>query len=207
MVPTIQLLSTAAIALLQFATPGTAQIEGATDADGCPRYSTVFTEGHYNSSGSVRFSLEGLDEWQLSLTLVDLSEDQHDESSDAESPTLGSHISVPESFVGSRVGNDTIVCTYWMRGKNATASDDPADSCRDILSDKCQEALQEIRNLSPGDTNCPLTDPDKIEEACGSRFYFRSKSHPVLSVSYTNNSRHPIELFEHQLRIRRHPRR
>lgn len=179
MVPTTRLLSTAAIALLQFATPSNAQIQGDTSPDGCSQYNAAFEEGNYNSSGSISFSFEGLDEWQLSLTLVDLSHDQDDETAEAESPALGSHISVPESFIGSRVGNDTIVCTYWMRGKNTTASDDAANSCQDVLSDKCQEALQEIRNLSPDDTNCPLMDPDKIEEACGSRFYFRSTSGPV----------------------------
>jgi hypothetical protein len=48
-------------------------------------------------------------------------------------------LSVPESLVGTKKGNETNVCAYMMRGKNATATNatESRDSCEGIISDEC----------------------------------------------------------------------
>lgn len=64
-------------------------------------------------------------------------------------PLISAFVSVPESFVGSKEGNETKICVYRFAGTNATSD----LSCKHGLSDKCAQSLRST--VPPPGQSCP----------------------------------------------------
>ncbi|GAB1319749.1 hypothetical protein MFIFM68171_09959 [Madurella fahalii] len=143
----------------------------------CPRPIQDIADDNtsFNSTGSASFSLGlggdaegGEDEqqggsWYLSYSLTDRRGDNINFGPWVTAQELNVFLSVPESLIGTRQGNDTRFCMYLMPGQNKT-SGDGSGSCSGVLSDKC---LQALRNTPPPtEERCPQAD---IEEQCGWR--------------------------------------
>ncbi|RMJ14412.1 hypothetical protein CDV36_005913 [Fusarium kuroshium] len=121
----------------------------------------------FNATGDTSVAFINKDPWHLSLTIEDSRRENTRYGSEWNTlQDLGVFLSVPESFIGTRDGNRTQVCTYRMEGQNATsdAEDNSAKlSCNGILSEDCQNALRSVS--APKDGECPSA-PSNVAEAC-----------------------------------------
>jgi hypothetical protein len=116
-------------------------------------------------------------------------------------------LSVPESLVGTKKGNETNVCAYMMRGKNATATNatESRDSCEGIISDECfdeYEAFDRPMNEVQGG-RCPqFRSGDRECEA----FATWSSEYSITLISHllTNSKSRPTDkLLKLNLRTER----
>ncbi|RSL58838.1 hypothetical protein CEP54_007571 [Fusarium duplospermum] len=136
----------------------------------CPAPINKINDGNvtFNATGDTSITFVNKDSWHLSLTIEDSRRENTRYGSEWNTlQDLGVFLGVPESFVGTRDGNRTQVCTYRMEGQNATsdAEDNSAKlSCNGILSEDCQKALRSVS--APKDGECPSA-PSNVAEACG----------------------------------------
>ncbi|KAJ3460123.1 hypothetical protein MRS44_010990 [Fusarium solani] len=136
----------------------------------CPASVRKINDGNvtFNATGDTSVTFVGKNPWHLSLTIEDSRRENTRYGSEWNTlQDLGVFLSVPESFIGTRDGNRTQVCTYRMEGQNATsdAGDNSAKlSCNGILSEDCQKALRSVS--APKDGECPSA-PSNVAEACG----------------------------------------
>ncbi|KXX80991.1 hypothetical protein MMYC01_205173 [Madurella mycetomatis] len=156
---------------------GTLLATAQSSFDDCPRPIQDIADDNtsFNSTGSASFSLglEGDAEggggeqqggsWYLSYSLTDRRGDNINFGSWVTAQELNVYLSVPESLIGTRQGNDTRFCMYMMPGQNET-SRDGSGSCSGVLSDECLRALR--NTPPPTEERCPQAD---IEEQCGWR--------------------------------------
>ncbi|KAI8665615.1 hypothetical protein LRP88_03881 [Fusarium phalaenopsidis] len=150
----------AAVASVYMVLPATAQ---------CPASVRKINDGNvtFNATGDTSVTFVDKDPWHLSLTIEDSRRENTRYGSEWDTlQDLGVFLSVPESFIGTRDGNRTQVCTYRMEGQNTTsdAEDNSAKlSCNGILSEDCQRALRSVS--APKDGECPSA-PSSVAEAC-----------------------------------------
>ncbi|KAJ4244056.1 hypothetical protein NW762_014669 [Fusarium torreyae] len=110
----------------------------------------------YNSTGTVEATFKGQDDpWEISVALTDTRAPNLWFGEYRSDQAISIYLSVSESLVGSRKGNETFVCAYMMTGFNETSTnsiqaDDPCDG---ILSDECVEDLTKISY--PNSSRCP----------------------------------------------------
>ncbi|KAI8675922.1 hypothetical protein NCS57_00494900 [Fusarium keratoplasticum] len=160
MIPSQRFLLAAA-ASVYVVLPATAQ---------CPTSVRKINDGNvtFNATGDTSVTFVEKDPWHLSLTIEDSRRENTRYGSEWNTlQDLGVFLSVPESFIGTRDGNRTQVCTYRMEGQNATSDveDNSAKlSCNGILSEDCQKALRSVS--APKDGECPSA-PSSVAEACG----------------------------------------
>ncbi|RSM04811.1 hypothetical protein CDV31_009902 [Fusarium ambrosium] len=136
----------------------------------CPASIKKINDGNvtFNATGDTSVTFVNKDPWHLSLTIEDSRRENTRYGSEWNTlQELGVFLSVPESFIGTRDGNRTQVCTYRMEGQNATSEAEDSSarlSCNGILSEDCQKALRSVS--APKDGECPSA-PSNVAEACG----------------------------------------
>ncbi|RSL69562.1 hypothetical protein CEP53_002190 [Fusarium sp. AF-6] len=151
----------AAAASVYMMLPATAQ---------CPASINKINDGNvtFNATGDTSVTFFDKDPWHISLTIEDSRREKTRYGSKWNTlQDLGVFLSVPESFIGTRDGNRTQVCTYRMEGQNATSDAENSSarlSCNGILSEDCQKALRSVS--APKDGECPSA-PSNVAEACG----------------------------------------
>lgn len=128
-------------------------------------------EWGWNSTGTLEFDVSGHDEpWHLSVGFTDLRESTKEYDDAAREQLIRMFISVPDSLVGSKEGNNTHVCVYVSRAQNATsnASGPAIRSCAGIWDDECLNKWSEARLPDIVNNDCPPI-PDTGDK-CGRKF-------------------------------------
>lgn len=133
---------------------------------GCPYGTEDYATGQlgFNATKSASFELHSsLGEWYLSLGLRDSRAENLRFGDYRSGQWLEFMLSVPESLIGSRQGNNTEYCVYRFPARNETSDDDEAPgSCKGVLSDDCVEAME--NSQMNGEEECPSID---VSEECG----------------------------------------
>lgn len=167
-----------ASALAIATTPVSAQASGNSSLQSCGNAAQNIFDGTaaYNATGTTSFSLPiAEDNWYLTQTLRDERGQNLYFGGSRSMQSFNVFLSVPDSFIGSRLGNATDYCVYLMYGRNETSDADPGDgnnSCEGVLSDECASALRAVP--SPGSDSCPMPD---VRDECGfAPWLTRSKS-------------------------------
>ncbi|WYZ46000.1 hypothetical protein EsH8_IX_000225 [Colletotrichum jinshuiense] len=146
-----------------------AQTSNSSSLENCPRPIQNIGNGrtNFNSTGSRPFRLtpDQENDWYLSYALTDVRGETINIGSWVTMQDLSVYISVPQSLIGTRQGNNTMFCMYMMPGQNDTVTysgDDASRSCTGVLSDNCLRALRSTP--PPAEDDCPKVD---ISAACG----------------------------------------
>ncbi|CAG7564468.1 unnamed protein product [Fusarium equiseti] len=175
---------------------GQATAQNFTANETCPAHVRNIKEGgfgsHFNSTGSISVQFPQQGEWRISVSLTDTRAENLWYGDYRSMQWLSTWLSVPESLVGTKKGNETNVCVYMMRGDNHTATNatEPRESCDGIIDEECMGEILEFDSPLK-DGRCPRMR-DNFSFGCGHFMLTQSEStHELPDWYHTDLSVHP----------------